>query len=208
MRMFAQRAPQEFSTDRRGVLRSPTNTMIHTEAPSARSERRTCPCGGGCPACSAKAKGDVLPAVPGAVREVLDSPGEALDGTTRTFMETRFGQNLGEVRVHTDGRAQESAGLVPALAYTVGHDVVFGARQYDPQGQQGRKLLAHELTHVLQQRRGGGSLVGHAEQEARAAMARVGARARARRRIFSGAGRVAACIAEAGEIFLGPIVRV
>jgi hypothetical protein len=66
-------------------------------------------------------------------------------------MEPRFGHDFSRVRVHTDSRAVQSARAVNALAYTVGRDVVFGEGQYAPQSNEGRQLLAHELTHVLQQ---------------------------------------------------------
>jgi outer membrane protein OmpA-like peptidoglycan-associated protein len=72
-------------------------------------------------------------------------------------MEPRFGHDFSQVRVHTDARAAESAQAVGALAYTVGRNVVFGAGQYAPGMYSGRQLLAHELTHVLQQP-GGSSL--------------------------------------------------
>lgn len=67
-------------------------------------------------------------------------------------MEPRFGRDLGHVRVHEDERAAESARAVDALAYTVGSNIVFGRGQYAPETQTGRRLLAHELTHVEQQR--------------------------------------------------------
>ena len=86
------------------------------------------------------------------VNEVLRSCGQPLDAPTRAFMEPRFGHDFSGVRVHTDARAAESAGALNALAYTVGRDVVFGPEQYAPQTASGRRLLAHELTHVLQQR--------------------------------------------------------
>ncbi len=69
-------------------------------------------------------------------------------------MEPRFGQDFSQVRVHSDSRAAESATAVNALAYTVGSDVVFGPGQYTPETPPGRHLLAHELTHVVQQARG------------------------------------------------------
>jgi hypothetical protein len=90
--------------------------------------------------------------VPPIVHEVLVSSGQSLDATTRTFMESRFGHDFSQVRVHTDMKAAESARAVNALAYTVGHNVVFATGQYAPQTQQGHRLLAHELTHVTQQR--------------------------------------------------------
>jgi hypothetical protein len=66
-------------------------------------------------------------------------------------MEPRFGHDFSGVRVHTDAQAAESARAVNALAYTVGRDVVFGAGQFAPQSPAGRRLMAHELTHVVQQ---------------------------------------------------------
>jgi hypothetical protein len=89
--------------------------------------------------------------VPSLAHEVLSSPGQPLDVQTRAFFEPRFGHSFSRVRVHTDARAEASAQAVNALAYTVGRDVVFGPAQYSPQTLQGRQLLAHELTHVIQQ---------------------------------------------------------
>jgi hypothetical protein len=95
-----------------------------------------------------------LSTVPPIVHDVLRSPGQPLDHTTRAFMEPRFGYGFSQVRVHTDAQATDSAQAVNALAYTVGRDVVFGAGQYAPQTSEGRRLLAHELTHVVQQNNG------------------------------------------------------
>ena len=89
--------------------------------------------------------------VPPIVQGVLRSPGQPLDAATRAFMEPRFGHDFSRVRVHTDARAAESARAVDALAYTVGRGVVFGAGQYAPGTISGRRLLAHELAHTLQQ---------------------------------------------------------
>jgi len=89
--------------------------------------------------------------VPPIVSEVLQSSGQPLDDTTNTFMELRFGHDFSQVRVHTDARAAASAQAVNALAYTVGRDVVFGSGQYAPETTEGKRLLAHELTHVVQQ---------------------------------------------------------
>jgi Domain of unknown function (DUF4157) len=89
--------------------------------------------------------------VPSIVHDVLRSPGQPLDTATRAFMEPRFGHDFSHVRLHLDGRAAESAHAVDALAYTVGHDIIFGAGQYAPQTFSGQRLLAHELTHTLQQ---------------------------------------------------------
>jgi hypothetical protein len=85
------------------------------------------------------------------VDEVLQSSGQPLDRATRAFMEERFGYDFARVRVHQDARAAESARAVKAHAYTVGHDVVFDAGAFAPGTIAGRRLLAHELTHVGQQ---------------------------------------------------------
>ena len=89
--------------------------------------------------------------VPPIVNDVLRSPGQPLDAATRAFFEPRFGQDFSRVRVHTDAAAAESAQAVNALAYTVGNQIAFGSGRYAPESLEGRKLLAHELTHVVQQ---------------------------------------------------------
>lgn len=89
--------------------------------------------------------------VPSIVREVLGGPGQPLDTTSRAFFEPRFGHDFSQVRVHIGAKATESARTVNALAYTVGRNVVFGAEQYQPATTEGKLLLAHELTHVVQQ---------------------------------------------------------
>lgn len=86
---------------------------------------------------------------------ILGSPGQPIDAPTRAFMERGFGHSFAEVRVHTGVSAAEAASALDARAFTVGADVVFGAGEYQPQAQAGRTLLAHELTHVLQQRGSG-----------------------------------------------------
>jgi hypothetical protein len=88
---------------------------------------------------------------PNSVHEVLQSPGRPLDTSSRAFFETRFGQDFSRVRVHTDGKAAQSARAMDARAYTSGPNIVFGSGQYSPQSEEGRRLLAHELAHVVQQ---------------------------------------------------------
>jgi hypothetical protein len=89
---------------------------------------------------------------PPIVREVLHLPGRSLDSATRAFMEPRFGHDFGQVRVHTDAKAAESARAVNALAYTVRRDIFFANSQYDLGPTAGDGILAHELAHVVQQR--------------------------------------------------------
>ncbi|HTP11018.1 MAG TPA: DUF4157 domain-containing protein, partial [Anaerolineae bacterium] len=91
--------------------------------------------------------------VPPIVHEVLRSPGQPLDTATRAFMEPRLGHDFSGVRIHTDAQSAKSARAVNALAYTVGQDVAFGTGQFAPGTSAGRKLIAHELTHVVQQER-------------------------------------------------------
>lgn len=133
--------------------------------PQGNRMQRKCACGrpitanGECAECRKKrlslqrrAVNEAGPEVaPMIVHEVLRSPGRPLDPTTRSFMESRFNYDFDKVRVHTDATAAESARAVNALAYTVGRDVVFAARQFAPGLDSGKKLLAHELTHVIQQ---------------------------------------------------------
>jgi Domain of unknown function (DUF4157) len=187
------------------------NERIHTQVKPARKSssfaptrpgllQRKCACGGTpgpdgeCAECRAKrlslqrrptqeATGSFVPPV---VNDVLRSSGQPLDANIRAFMESRFGHNFGQVRVHADEKAAESAGAVGALAYTVGRDVVFGAGHYAPETVEGRRLLAHELAHVVQQASSPGPINmtpatvmtagdGRLEREAEGAAARIGA---------------------------------
>lgn len=89
--------------------------------------------------------------VPPIVHEVLRSPGEPLESSTRQLMESHFGHDFSRVRVQHGGQAAASADAVNARAYTVGQQVVFGQGQYAPETTAGQHLLAHELAHVVQQ---------------------------------------------------------
>lgn len=118
--------------------------------------------------------------VPPIVKDVLNSPGQPLDETTRAFMEPRFDHDFSNVRVHTDARAGQSAEAVNAQAYTVGSDVVFAPGQFQPATESGSAVLAHELSHVVQQQNVSGhsaNLISHpsdsSEREADVAAANV-----------------------------------
>jgi hypothetical protein len=89
--------------------------------------------------------------VPGIVHEVLRSPGQPLDTATQAYMESRFGYDFCNVRIHADTKAAESARMLEARAYTAGNNVVFGDSLYRSGEKSGLSLLAHELTHVVQQ---------------------------------------------------------
>ena len=142
------------------------NASAATPSP-AQTIRRKCSCESStkpCPKCgdekqkylrrdpvSAASHGVTHAEAPPIVHEVLRSPGQPLDGASRSVMESRFGYDLGHIRIHADSRAAESANSVQARAYTIGHDVVFAAGQYNPASEDKQRLLAHELAHVEQQ---------------------------------------------------------
>jgi hypothetical protein len=90
-------------------------------------------------------------AAPGTVGEVLRAPGQPLDASTRAFFEPRFGRGLGAVRIHADHSAAAAARSLGAAAFTVGPDIAFAAGRYQPGSSAGQRLLAHELSHVVQQ---------------------------------------------------------
>jgi|SRR5262245_2374524 len=136
--------------------------------------QRKCACGGQsglageCKDCQEEksklqrsARGPARGAAPDIVHEVLNSSGEPLEKSTRAAMETRFGHDFSNVRVHTDARAAESADAVNAFAYTVRNDIVFASGKYSPATDSGSQLIAHELTHVVQQSRSGPSSAGN-----------------------------------------------
>lgn len=96
--------------------------------------------------------------VPESVYEAIKSPSRPMEEGTRTFMESRFGYDLGNVKIHTGNIAAKSAQDVNALAYTSGNSIVFNQGQYTPHTESGKKLLAHELTHVIQQKGSSGTI--------------------------------------------------
>lgn len=139
-----------------------TPARSHTPAPFGTLQRK-CACGGSassggeCEGCKKKklqrsAAGSGPETAPPIVHDVLRSPGQRLDAATRSFFEPRFGHDFSKVRIHADARANESAASVNALAYTVGPQIVFRAGLYQPGAASGQRLLAHELTHVVQHR--------------------------------------------------------
>lgn len=100
---------------------------------------------------STASKTEVTSDVNNEISNMRSSGGFSLDASTRGFLEPRFGgHNFSNVRIHTDERAVRSANSVKALAYTLGNDIAFGDGQYQPNRLEGKRLLAHELTHVIQ----------------------------------------------------------
>ena len=124
--------------------------------------QRKCDCGGsggGCAECRKKKnvqrrRGNHTEpgSVPPIVHEVLRSAGQPLDAATRAYFEPRFGHDFSKVRIHAGDQAAESAYAINARAYTVGQHLILGAERPTLHSTEGRKLLAHELTHVVQQK--------------------------------------------------------
>jgi hypothetical protein len=113
------------------------------------------------PATSALARGGEAPDI---VHRALQLPGEKLDATTRGSMEQAFGRNFETARIHRDTAADRAARSIDALAFTVGHDIVFRHDAYAPGSSAGRRLLAHELAHVVQQGAGPPTVKRQTEQ--------------------------------------------
>ena len=95
--------------------------------------------------------GNGMRTAPESVDRALANPGIGLEPALGEFMQRRFGRSFSGVRVHVGATAEQSAREMNANAYTVGHDIVFGANRFAPATHEGRRLLAHELTHVVQQ---------------------------------------------------------
>ena len=128
------------------------------------SIQRQCSCGGSCKHCKEQAaiqrsatdtggasESAGVDSAPPSVDHVVRSPGQRLSRESRAFFEPRFGRSFEDVRIHTDSAAAESARDLRALAYTTGRDIVFGEGKFSPETREGRRLIAHELTHVVQQ---------------------------------------------------------
>jgi hypothetical protein len=174
--------PLEHEADRVAdqVMRMPDAALPFTSALPQVSRK--------CVVCEQEQKLQKEPAVrqassgdaPDLVNEVLRSPGQPLDAATRAFMGARFVRDFSQVRLHTDAKAAESARAVNALAYTVGHDVVFGAGTYKPETFPGQRLLAHELAHVVQQ----GGTPRHAGERESDHIAKTGSQ-----QVFGGTGQ-------------------
>lgn len=161
--------PHEQEADRVAdqVMRTPEPARPAPNSTAGVQLQRKCDCGGTCSQCQSDAAEPISlqkkrspehaaspSQVPDSVHSALRSSGRPLDAQTRAFMEPRFGDDLGNVRVHTGRQAEDSAKDIHARAYTVGRDIVFGSGQYQPGTPDGNRLLAHELTHVRQQSTG------------------------------------------------------
>lgn len=150
----APRDPYEQEADRVAgeVMRMPDSGADGTAGvrrdPEATKPQRQCP------ECEGKG-GSETEEIDGHVESEIRSlrGGSPLPETERAFFEPRFGHDFTAVRVHTDSRAARLAKSVNAHAFALGRDIVFGSGRYSPGTAEGRHLLAHELTHVVQQER-------------------------------------------------------
>jgi Domain of unknown function (DUF4157) len=151
------------------VMRMPDPSPVVRSASSSTGPQlqRECSCGGSCDKCQAEQDHEKKLQMKGArsgalgpteappiVHDVLRSPGQPLDSASRAFMEPRFGYDFGSIRIHTDPQAAQSAQAVQARAYTVGDHIVFDTTQSSRESD--LTLLAHELSHSIQQ--GSGTL--------------------------------------------------
>ncbi len=152
--------------------------MAEPGAAATGAVQEKCSFGGACPNCQvgkATGEGESLrlqsagqhatagAAAPPMVRQALDSGGQALEAPTRAFMEPRFGRDFSNVRIHTGELAARSAQGISANAYTYNGHIVFAAGKYQPETSAGRRLLAHELTHIVHQ---GDSEHAHIQRDA------------------------------------------
>lgn len=171
MPLFLQRAPLEVNepgdiyeqeADRAAdlVMRQADSAPRLSLRQAPRIQRCACGglagAGGECEECRAKRLGIQRKARNSgggmtAPANIVPSGGQALPSATRAHFEERFGHDFGDVRVHTGGQAAENARAISARAFTSGQDVVFGAGEYNPHSDDGQRLLAHELAHVVQQ---------------------------------------------------------
>lgn len=141
LKVSAPDDPAEQEADRvaEQVMRSPETSPAQTAVPA------------GIQAKAATPGNPMAFAAPPQVEKALHSTGQPLEPVARGLMESRLGQDFSGVRVHADGEAAQSADALEARAYTIGGDIVFGSDEYAPTTSEGRRLLAHELTHVVQQ---------------------------------------------------------
>lgn len=149
----------EYEREADRVAEQVTRGAAPPVSPAQPRVQRACACGGTCASCSkdeelqrSASSRDAVPGeAPEDVHQALSSSGRPLDSGVRERLEPRFGMDFSRVRIHTDDRAAESARAVSAHAYTVGPQIVFAPGQYAPGTPGGDRLLAHELTHVVQQ---------------------------------------------------------
>lgn len=153
------------NTHRESGQKASGNAAQISLAPVPGILQRQCACGGApgvsgeCESCQknhlqrGSETSDERGTAPPVVHRTLRTAGESLDKVARVFFETQFGHDFSRIRIHADDLAAASAAAVGARAFTVGDHIAFGAGQFSPQSAAGRRLLAHELTHTIQQER-------------------------------------------------------
>jgi hypothetical protein len=160
--VFAQRMPR--ISEPGDPLEKQADSIADTvvRAPEPIVQRKCAGCASGaksCPECEEESaiqrqekSGAPVSTAPGIGDAIAPGAGSPLEGGARHFFESRLGRNFGDVRIHDGARADAAARALNARAFTVGSNVVFASGEYRPASEPGRRLLAHELVHVLQQR--------------------------------------------------------
>lgn len=92
-----------------------------------------------------------IPAIEVGIQSLRQNSGQPLSADLRAFMEPRFGRNFSNIRIHTGSQAEQLSRSLNAGAFTIGNDIILRTRQFNPESNSGKKLLAHELTHTIQQ---------------------------------------------------------
>lgn len=141
-----------------GSKSSPATQRVNSQRPSVSvlpfswlQRQSKCACGGGCQPCQSKRQAPSTPSAESVIQRALHSPGQPLATHDREFFSTRLARDFSKVQVHDGSEAASAADAISATAFTVNNHIVFGAGQYAPRDPDGRRLLAHELTHVAQQ---------------------------------------------------------
>ena len=147
-RTVGNRAVQRMMAALRGQDQSPSHTPDSAPHDEMRMAQPKCTCGGSCSTCQSPQRPDLKTAL------ATKPSGKPLTPALKEDMQEQFGEDFGGVRVHSDARARETTQQLHADALTVGQDIFFNAGQYDPTSYRGRRILAHELAHVVQQARG------------------------------------------------------
>jgi hypothetical protein len=156
---------------KRAVNKQTSHKQATTKIPPAKNIPRSgvlllkpaCPCDGGCPRCNGTIQKEQNPGVSSNIESGINSlkgKGSPLPDSTRLYFEPVFGMDFSRVRVHSNPEASQTAESINANAFTYGNDIVFAKDRYSPGSSTGQKLLAHELTHVVQQDQAAGGKSG------------------------------------------------
>lgn len=170
--------------------------VVEGTAVSSVGSSRVCGCGGRCPRCRGREERPLVQMqqatidagsvrdTPPIVGEAAGRDGRSLEPALMREMESRLGHDFSRVRIHTGERADRAARSIGARAYTSGADIVFARGEYEPARQEGRRLLAHELVHVVQQGAAAVLSSGHDRGTLPVRLGRAGASDRIQRATF------------------------